>query len=147
MKTKNLLRLVLFVTLSTSRGWALQAAEQAVLEQPAVGTDTLPERTALDDYVERQDDTFAWEIVNTSSADDVQTFVLTMNSQTWRTKDEVDRTVWQHWVTIAVPNKVQSEIGFMFIGGGGNGGSHRTVPIGESKELLVLLKQSLPRFI
>ncbi len=118
MKTRTLLSLALLVTFSIGQA----AAEQAVLERPAVGTEALPERTALDDYVARPDDTFSWKILKTSSSDDLQTFVLTMNSQTWRTKDEVDRPVWQHWITIAVPKKVKSEIGFMFIGGGGNGG-------------------------
>jgi PhoPQ-activated pathogenicity-related protein len=84
---------------------------------------TLPERTALDDYVERPDDSFSWKIIKTSTSDKARTFVLDMNSQTWRTKDEVDRPVWQHWITVVVPEKVKSNIGFMFIGGGGNGGN------------------------
>jgi len=81
-----------------------------------------PARTALDDYVQKQDDSFSWKVIRTLASDDMQTFVLTMNSQTWRTKEEVDRPLWQHWITIAVPKEVKSNIGFMFIGGGRNGG-------------------------
>ena len=64
----------LLLTLAIGQGWSLHAAEEAVLVRPAVGTEALPERTALDDYVERQDDTFAWKILKTSSSDDMQTF-------------------------------------------------------------------------
>ncbi len=118
MKTKTLRILALLAIFSTGP----VAIGQAVLERPAVGKRALPKRTAIDDYVARPDDTFSWKILKTSSSDGLQTFVLTMNSQTWRTKDEVDRPVWQHWITLAVPKKVKSKIGFLFIGGGGNGG-------------------------
>ena len=87
-------------------------------------------RTALDDYVQKKDDTYSWEIVKSDTAGDMQTFVLTMNSQTWRTKEEVDRPVWQHWVTIAVPKEIKSSTGFMFIGGGANG---RNAPDGPDE--------------
>jgi PhoPQ-activated pathogenicity-related protein len=45
-----------------------------------------------------------------------------MVSQTWRNEADVNRTKWQHWLTLAVPEKVRSNIGFLFISGGGNGG-------------------------
>lgn len=85
--------------------------------------EALPARTALDDYVDRKDDSFEWEVVKTSKAEGVQTFVLDMTSQIWRTKAEVNRTRWQHWITVAVPEKIKSKTGFMWIGGGGNGGN------------------------
>jgi len=129
MTRRTLLSLALLATVSIGQA----AAEQAVLERPSGGTKALSDRTALDDYVARPDDTFSWKILKTTSSDDMQTFVLTMNSQTWRTKDEVDRPVWQHWITIAVPKKVKSEIGFMFIGGGGNGGEPPEGPDGRIK--------------
>jgi len=88
----------------------------------AVAAEALPARTALDDYVERPDDSYRWEIVKTSEANGLRMFVLDMTSQTWRTKDEVNRTQWQHWITVAVPENVRSDTGFMWIGGGGNGG-------------------------
>lgn len=81
-----------------------------------------PARTALDDYVQKKDDTFSWEVVSSDTKEDgTKTVVLTMNSQTWRTKKEVDRTVWQHWITLTIPKNVKSSTGFMFIGGGANG--------------------------
>jgi PhoPQ-activated pathogenicity-related protein len=131
----NYLCVALFALLIVLQGQVLEAAEQAVLEPPRLGADALPDRTPLDDYIERQDDSYQWTVVNTKSTDDMQTFVLDMKSQTWRTKDEVDRTVWQHWVTIAVPKGVKSKIGFMFIGGGGNGGAPPEGPDKRIREI------------
>lgn len=46
-----------------------------------------------------------------------------MKSQTWRTKAEVNKPIWQHWVIITKPDRVKSDKAFLFIGGGGNGGN------------------------
>ncbi len=82
-----------------------------------------PARTALDDYVDAADDSFSWRIVKSEQFDGGQTFVLDMVSQNWRTKEDVDRTQWQHWITVVVPTELKSNKGFMFIGGGRNGGN------------------------
>ncbi|MGE0374014.1 MAG: PhoPQ-activated pathogenicity-related family protein [Planctomycetaceae bacterium] len=84
--------------------------------------DSLPRRTALDDYIQKPDDSYSWKIVSAKSAGGMKSVVVDMVSQTWRSKDEVDRPQWQHWVTLAFPEKVTSDIGFLFIGGGRNGG-------------------------
>lgn len=84
--------------------------------------DAAPARTALDDYVEKPDDSFTWKVVKNHSGENMTTYVLDMTSQTWRTHDDVDRVKWQHWVTVAVPAKLRSNVGFMWIGGGRNGG-------------------------
>ena len=83
--------------------------------------DELPARTALDDYVEAPDDSYSWKIVNEETANGIRTVVIDMVSQTWRSQDEVDRTQWQHWVTVTIPEKRQSNIGMLWIGGGRNG--------------------------
>lgn len=98
----------------TSCLWALCAGT-------AVFAADLPDETPLDRYVNKPDDSYSWKIVSSESADGMKTIVVDMISQTWRTTDEVNRTEWQHWVTLAFPEKVQSNIGFLFIGGGKNG--------------------------
>ena len=45
-----------------------------------------------------------------------------MISQTWLTAEQVDRPKWQHWIRCAVPHELRSSTGFLFIGGGRNGG-------------------------
>ncbi|MBL8816106.1 MAG: PhoPQ-activated pathogenicity-related family protein [Planctomyces sp.] len=92
------------------------------------GQEPLPRRTALDDYIQKPDDSYSWKVVSTGSANGMKTIVIDMVSQTWRTKEEVDRPVWQHWLTIACPENVKSDIGMLFIGGGRNGGDAPKAP-------------------
>ena len=93
------------------------------------GAADLPAETALDQYVQEPDDSYRWEIVRETAVDGGRLVVVDMVSQTWRTKQDVDRPEWQHWVTMAIPAEVRSEIGFLFIGGGRNG---REAPDGPS---------------
>ncbi len=83
----------------------------------------LAEETALDRYVAKPDATFGWSIVKIVPGNDGSTqFIVDMKSQTWRTEQDVNRPVWQHWVTIVKPAKVTSKQAFLMIGGGGNDG-------------------------
>jgi len=45
-----------------------------------------------------------------------------MTSQNWLTTAEVDRPLWQHWVTVIKPEQVKTNIGLLFITGGANDG-------------------------
>lgn len=83
--------------------------------------DTL-KKTPLDDYVTRPDPTYGWKLVRTNPGDGVTSFVLDLKSQSWRAAPEVDRPVWQHWLTITRPDKVTSETALLAIGGGRNDG-------------------------
>lgn len=81
----------------------------------------LPRQTPLDDYVRKPDNSYSWKIASTKEADGVKTIVVDMVSQNWRTKADVDRTEWRHWLTVSIPQQAKSEIGMLFIGGGYNG--------------------------
>lgn len=82
----------------------------------------LPRRTALDDYVAAADSSYAWRVLSTVDADDgSRTVVVDMVSQHWLTDADVDRTAWQHWLTLSIPASVRSDTGLLFIGGGSNG--------------------------
>jgi PhoPQ-activated pathogenicity-related protein len=80
------------------------------------------ERTALDRYVAAPDPSFQWKLASQRSTDAVSEYVLDMTSQNWRSKSEVDRTEWRHWVTIIVPKTLSSSTGFLYITGGANDG-------------------------
>ncbi len=84
--------------------------------------DPLPLRTPLDDYVQKPDPSYSWKVVSSTSADGMNTVVVDLISQTWRSPEEVDRPVWQHWLTLAFPDKITSDVGMLYIGGGRNGG-------------------------
>ncbi len=82
--------------------------------------------TALDRYVQAPDPNYKFELVSTIPAEGYTAYVLDMTSQEWRSQQEVNRTIWQHWLTIIVPKKVEHSTGFLFITGGANGGKAPT---------------------
>jgi len=95
----------------------LQAACSAVAP-PQV--DPKDEGTPLDRYVAAPDPAYAWEPVGELNGDGCVAHVLKMTSQTWRTSDDVDRTLWWHWLTIVEPEKVTSDTALLYIHGGVN---------------------------
>jgi PhoPQ-activated pathogenicity-related protein len=81
----------------------------------------VPKKTALDDYVAKRDPAYAWKLVKTIPGDGYTTFVLDLTSQSWRAAPEVDRALWQHWLVIVKPDRVQHDTAYLRIGGGRNG--------------------------
>src|SRR6266550_4302115 len=80
----------------------------------------LSSRTALDRYVAAPDTNYTWQLVNTVRGEGYTTYIVDMISQAWLTTNEVNRTLWQHWLTIVKPDKLTSTTGLLFIGGGSN---------------------------
>lgn len=75
-------------------------------------------RNALDAYVARPDPSFAWKVASTLSGPGYHGAVLELTSQTWLTSTQADHTVWKHWLTVIVPDKVSHRTGFLYITGG-----------------------------
>ncbi len=80
------------------------------------------EETALDRYIAKPDPTYSWKVVRTTTADGLTQYIVDLKSQTWRSELDVDRSVWQHWLTIVKPANPASKTAFLSIGGGANGG-------------------------
>ena len=80
------------------------------------------ELTAIDRYIAAPDTSYRWEIVSSETTAAGTLFVVDLTSQTWLRSDEVDRPVWQHWLTVFKPSGAVSNKALMFISGGGNGG-------------------------
>src|SRR3989454_4830378 len=80
----------------------------------------LSSQTALDRYVAAPDTNYKWHLVNTVRGEGYTTYFVDMTSQAWLTTNEVNRTLWQHWLTIVKPDKLTSTTGLLFIGGGAN---------------------------
>jgi PhoPQ-activated pathogenicity-related protein len=76
--------------------------------------------SALRDYVQGPDDSYAWEVVRQVGGNPATVFTVKLTSQTWRTVEDVDRPVWEHWLVIVKPDQVRSEKAFLMIGGGSN---------------------------
>jgi PhoPQ-activated pathogenicity-related protein len=102
------------------------AVQASAADAPAPG------RTALDEYVAKPDDSYAWKVASTIPGDGCTTYVIDLKSQSWRSAEEVDRTLWEHWLTIVKPDRVTSKTGMLFIGGGGK----KTDPPAKSSDLV-----------
>ena len=90
----------------------------------AAGTAQFATATSLDDYVQEPDAlSYSYSVVNTVAGEGYTACVLNMTSQTWRSPLEVDRTRWQHWLTIVKPDTLNSTKALLFIDGGDNGGA------------------------
>ncbi|WP_320178490.1 PhoPQ-activated protein PqaA family protein [Roseovarius pacificus] len=86
------------------------------------GRATEANATALDRYVAAPDSAYSWKLVSTASGSDWKAYVLSLTSQRWRTEEEVDRPLWQHWLTVVVPDEVNTDTAILNIWGGDNGG-------------------------
>jgi len=75
-------------------------------------------RTALADYIAKKDDTYAWRVEKEVESPGLKSVVIRLKSQTWRSEKDVDRPVWEHWLVLAIPEKVTTDHAFLMIGGG-----------------------------
>jgi PhoPQ-activated pathogenicity-related protein len=73
---------------------------------------------ALDAYVAKPDPSFAWKVMGPISGPGYHGAVLELTSQTWTAPKDVDRTVWKHWLTVIVPDKVSHDKAFLYITNG-----------------------------
>ncbi len=76
--------------------------------------------TPLDDYVAAPDANYKYSLANTIKGEGYKAYVLDMTSQSWRSKEEVDRIVWKHWLTIITPDDVKANKALLWITGGSN---------------------------
>jgi PhoPQ-activated pathogenicity-related protein len=86
----------------------------------AAGRTQRGERTALDRYIAKPDTNYSFRLAQSIKGEGYTIHYLDMISQSWLTTNEVDRPLWQHWLTIVVPDKVSSSTALLFINGGGN---------------------------
>jgi PhoPQ-activated pathogenicity-related protein len=91
--------------------------------------------TPLDAYVAAPDDAFKYEILSTEERESFTSIVVKMTSQRWLTEAEVDRPLWEHWLTICVPKGVTASTAFLYISGGKNGGEPPRGASGVSRSI------------
>src|ERR1051325_257831 len=100
----------------------------------ATGRTQRGERTALDRYIARPDTNYSFRVAQSIKGEGYTTHYVDMISQAWLTTNEVNRPLWQHWLTIVVPDKVGSSIGLLVLGGGAN---PPTVPAKPAANLIL----------
>jgi PhoPQ-activated pathogenicity-related protein len=92
----------------------------ALASAPAAALAAPNPPNVLDRYVARPDPSFAWKVEKTFTGAGYHGAVLELTSQTWLTAKDSDKPVWKHWLTITVPDKIDSHKALLFIGGGSN---------------------------
>lgn len=79
--------------------------------------------TALDRYVAAPDTNYSYTLLNTIPGAGQTTFILELQSQTWLTTNEVNRTLWKHWLILVMPTAATNSHALLFISGGSNPGT------------------------
>lgn len=113
------------------------AGPSAPMVSAVVGADGVPGDLAA--YVARDDGAFSWKHESTFQGDGVTVYHLRMTSQKWRTEAEVDHPLWTHWVSVAVPDRVEHSTGILLIGGGRRRAEPVAVP---PAEMLMIVRGS-----
>jgi hypothetical protein len=98
---------------------SMRGAEGAAPSTQRPPTEKSP-LTALDRYVHRPDPAYAWKVAGSVRGEGGQAFFLDLTSQSWLTTNEVNRTVWRHWLVVARPDNLAHSTALLFIGGGAN---------------------------
>lgn len=88
------------------------------MDDPGVQSDPL---TDLDRYVKADDPSYSWKLRQTVKGTGYTAYLIDMKSLTWRTAAEVDRTQWQHDLTIIKPDNLTPGPALLAISGGDNG--------------------------
>ena len=88
------------------------------MDDPLVQADPL---TDLDRYVKAEDPSYSWKLRQTVKGTGYTAYFIDMKSLTWRTAQEVDRTQWQHDLTIIKPDNLTPGPAVLAISGGDNG--------------------------
>ena len=94
-------------------------------------------KSPLEVYVAKRDPSFGWTVVTNISGPGYKAAVLQLTSQTWLSPKDVDRSVWKHWLTVIVPDKVIHDKAFLYITGGNNTDPTPTKVIGRFIKMAV----------
>jgi PhoPQ-activated pathogenicity-related protein len=132
------------------RGCCRSAVILALITALLTGGRIRAGETALDRYIRKPDATYAWRVVHTVKGDGATQFLVDLKSQTWRTEKEVNRPLWQHWLTIVKPDKPTSKTAFLFVSGGDNSGTtprsaeERTLRIAKATNTVAVELRMIP---
>lgn len=92
---------------------------------------------ALDAYVAKPDPSFNWRVAGLCQGEGYKCAVLELTSQTWTAPKDVDATVWKHWLTVIIPDRVTSSKAFLYITNGDRGDPAPTKPAAHFASLAV----------
>lgn len=97
--------------------------------------------SVLENFVAEFDPAYQYSLVGSSSGPGYTSYVLDMTSQTWRSPSEVDRTEWQHYMNVVVPDNLHFSDALIFIGGGSNH-NNPSPPLSPPSEIVAAALES-----
>lgn len=80
--------------------------------QPKSEAEKVTPENALQSYLNNGDNSFKWEVRDSTKTEGARIYRIIFTSQTWRD------TVWNHELTVIVPNEISYHDGLLFITGG-----------------------------
>ena len=126
------------LSLSLAVGLSVGCSSDMLGDPQPAPDERIPDKlTELDRFVQQADPAFSWKLLGTETGSGYTTYLLDMQSGSWRTGSEVDRTLWQHHVLVVKPDNVTPGPAILLISGGSNGGS---APKKASDEVILLAK-------
>lgn len=108
--------------LTASCGSGSDSDESVVHDVPSESNN---DETVLDRYVARTDPNYNFTEYHSERGVGYDAYFLQMTSQQWRTASEVDRPIWEHEMTIVIPQVEldNTNTAVLLISGGSNGGT------------------------
>ena len=91
----------------------------------------IPEN-ALQSYLDNGDNSFKWEVQDSTKTDGARIYRIELTSQTWRD------TVWNHELTVIVPDEISYNDGLLFITGGSITKGQPNIHKWEKEEIVAL---------
>ena len=74
--------------------------------------------TLLEQYVHRLDPNYGYTVTDKMQGSGYTVYLLNMTSQAWRDETEVSPTVWNHWMTVVIPDVLLTTTAHLIITGG-----------------------------
>lgn len=99
--------------------WLLSLVIILTLSSCSQKTKELPNTSInkLQDYIKDRED-FSYKLEDSFSINGATLYRFKMNSGKWLTDEEVNETLWWHWLDVVVPDIIDTQTALLFIGPG-----------------------------
>lgn len=114
------------------------AGNEGISDLQSLRIDTLGS-SALETYVQDDDYSFTDYASSPVNFTGGKMYILDLKSQTWRSLDDVNKPLWQHWLRVYVPDGAISTTALLSIGGGSTSASPSLTPNSTLRDLALQL--------